>query len=261
MGNPQQRRGIFHNQFGNSFGGGFGGRCWNCGVGFGGWGNRWGWGNGWGYGGWGGGWGYGGWGFGGPWLGFGLWDPFWADPFWGWPTPGYGYSVYPDSGVYNYPDSGYYAPDDNSNPPPPQDNPSGQYDEGNTDGNWTTPNGPSPAIAPNSPNLTVPVLIYLKSGRVLTVRDYWMIDGDLHYILMSGVQRTINLESVDLPRTNTENAKSGVRFIFKSEPSVTAPEPDGESAPPAQPEAQPGNPNTPAPTEQINSPAQPEAHT
>lgn len=117
-----------------------------------------------------------------------------------------------------------------------------------------TPNEPSPSLAPNSANLAVPVLIYLKNGSVLTVRDYWMIDGELHYILMSGVQRMINLDSVDLPRTNTENAKSGVKFIFKSEPSVT---------PPAEPDAEPGSPNQPAPspTQQLNAAPQPEART
>ena len=71
----------------------------------------------------------------------------------------------------------------------------------------------------------------MKNGSVLTVRDYWMIDGELHYILMSGAQRSVDLEQVDLPRTNTENAKSGVKFIFKSEPSVTTPaQPDAERA-------------------------------
>jgi hypothetical protein len=218
----QQLRGGFG--FGNRFGRG----CWNCGFGFG----------------------FGGWGFG--WAGLGFWDPFWFDPWWGpGPAYGYGYYGYPNSNVYGDPNSGYYAPDDNSTPPPEQDN---QYDQENLNGNWVTPNGPSPALAPNSGNLAVPVLIYMKNGSVLTVRDYWMIDGELHYILMSGVQRTVNLELVDLPRTNTENARSGVKFIFKSEPSITAP---------AQPDAEPGSPNgpSPAPTQQINAVPQPEART
>jgi len=225
----QHSRGTF--QFGNRFNR-FGRGCWNCGFGFG--------------------FGFGGWGFGWPWLGFWGWDPFWVDPWWGaGPAYGYGSYGYPNSNVYNNPDEGYSAPDDNSNPPPQQDN---QYDQDNSNGNWVTPNGPSPAIAPNSATLAVPVLIYMKNGSVLTVRDYWMIDGELHYLLMSGVQRTVNLGLVDLPRTNTENAKSGVKFIFKSEPSVTAP---------AQPEAEPGSPNepAPAPTNQINAVPQPEART
>jgi hypothetical protein len=211
------------NRFGNRFNG-FGRGCWNCGFGLG-----------FGFG----GWGYGGWGFGWPWLGFGLWDPFWDGPWGIGPAYGYGYYPYPGSYVYGYPDPGYYAPppDDDSNPPAEEDNQYQQDNSGAIDGNWATPNGPSPSIATNSENLAVPVLIYLKNGSVLTVRDYWMIDGNLHYILMSGAQRTINLELVDLPRTNTENAKSGVRFIFKSEPSVTAPEPEGNTAPPAQPDS------------------------
>jgi len=215
-------------RFGNRFNR-FGGGCWNCGFGFG--------------------FGFGGWGFGWPWLGFWGWDPFWYNPWWGaGPAYGYGYYGYPDSNVYSSPDSGPYAPDDNSNPPPEQENLEAP------DGNWVTPNGPSPAIAPNSANLVVPVLIYMKNGSVLTVRDYWMIDGELHYIVMSGAQRTVNLELVDLPRTNTENAKSGVKFIFKSEPSITAP---------SQPDAEPGSPNepAPAPTNQIHAVPQPEART
>jgi hypothetical protein len=181
-----------------------------------------------------------------------LWNPFWYNPWWGWPAPGYGYYGYPNNSVYGYPDSGYYAPDDNSNPPPQQDNSYDQNDQGTPNGNWVTPNGPSPSLAPNSSNFAVPILIYMKNGSVLTVRDYWMIDGELHYILMSGVQRAVDLEQVDLPRTNTENAKSGVKFIFKSEPSVP---------PPAEPYAPPGSPNAPAPTQQLNAAPQPEART
>jgi hypothetical protein len=171
-------------------------------------------------------------------LGFWGWDPFWADPWWSWS----GYYGYPTNNyyIYNYPSSDNYAPEDNSAAPPPENN---QYedssDQGAPDGNWVTPNGPNPSAAPNSSSLTVPVLIYMKNGSVLTVRDYWMIDGDLHYILMSGVQKTVDLDQVDLARSNSENAKSGVRFIFKSEPS--APPRDEAPAPPAtQPDSAPG---------------------
>jgi hypothetical protein len=222
----QQLRGT--SRFGNRFNrfNRFGRGCWDCGFGFG----------------------FGGWGFGWPWFGFGFWDPFWYDPWWGvGPAYGYGSYGYPNSNVYGYPDSGYYAPDDNSNPPPEQD-----Y-EGSPDGNWVTPNGPSPSSAPNSGTLTVPVLIYLKSGGVYTVRDYWIVDGELHFILMNGVQNSVNLEQVDLPRTNTENAKSGVKFIYKSEPSITAPAPGGNGMPQGASE--------PSPKQQMNAVPQPEART
>lgn len=239
----QQLRGGFDFDGFNRFGRG----CWNCGFGFGGWG-------------WGSGWGLGlGWGWGWPGLGLWGWDPFWVDPWWGWSAPGYGYGVYPSTNnyynYYGYPDSGTSAPYDNSTPPAQQEF---QNDQGNSDnsnssnGNWVTPNGPSPSSAPSSGGLAVPVLIYMKDGSVRSVRDYWMVDGDLHYILMNGVQSFVDLEQVDLPRTNTENAKSGVKFIFKSEPGISAP---------AQPDGEPASPREPSPTQQIDAMPQPEART
>jgi hypothetical protein len=235
----QQLRGF--NRFGHPFNG-FGRGCWNCGFGFGGWG--------WGFG-------WSGWGWGWPWLGFWGWDPFWVDPWWGWAAPGYGYYAYPNNYLYGYPASGSSYRNDNSNPPAQQENQDNQYNPDNSDGNWVTPNGPSPSSAPNSANLTVPVLIYMKSGAVYTVRDYWMVDGELHYILMDGVRNSVDLEQVDLARTNTENAKSGVKFIFKSEPSLAPATPDGNAAPPGPSEPSP----TPAPAQQINAVPQPEART
>lgn len=98
-----------------------------------------------------------------------------------------------------------------------------------------TPNGPSPAIAPNSGGVAVPILIYMKNGAVYSVRDYWMTNDEFYYVLSDGSQHSVALEQVDLSRTNTENAKSGVKFIFKSDPSITVPAPDGSAPPPAQP--------------------------
>jgi hypothetical protein len=233
-GSFQQLRSF--NRFGVPFDrfGRFGRGCWNCGFGFGGWGG-WGWGFGWG------GWGW-------PWAGFWGWSPFWVDPWWGWgfgwSAPASAYSGYPASNVYIYnnsSDSGNYTPSDNSSTPSQPEDSSGSYNQDNSQGNWVTPNGPSPSLAPNESNLTVPVLIYMKSGSILSVRDYWMLDGELHYILMNGVQKSVDLEMVDLPRTNTENAKSGVKFLFKSAPSVPPSAPDASPAPPAEPNAdQPG---------------------
>jgi hypothetical protein len=227
----QLRSGLGFNRFGHPFGGfhgGFGrfGRCWNCGFGFGGFGPGWGWG-GWGLG---FGWGWPGWGWG--------WSPLWIDPWWGWGWPAAGYYGAPvNNYVYNYssPDSGNYAPEDNSAPPSDEN----QYDEndnneGTPSGNWVMPNTPSPATAPYSSGVTVPVLLYMRTGAVITVRDYWMIDNVLHYIQMNGAQKAVDLDQVDLARTNTENAKSGVKFIFKSEPNA---QPRDEN--PAPPQAQP----------------------
>ena len=234
-------------RIGIPFGGGRGG-CWNCGRGFGGWGHGRGYGGGWGYG---SGWGYGvGWGFGAPWLGFGGWDPFFYDPWWAsGPTIGFGNYIYDqNSYLYGNQAPGYYVPDDGSAGPAQPDDIDNQYYQDNRgagDGNWVTPNGPNPSSSQNSANLAVPVLIYLKSGAVYTVRDYWIVDDELHYILMDGVQNFVDLERVDMPRTNSENAKSGVKFIFKSEPSAVP----GASAP------------APSPTQELNAVPQPDART
>ncbi len=110
----------------------------------------------------------------------------------------YGYYAAPDYNLYGNPDQGYYGSNNYSAPPPQQYGQDDQYDQENStpDGNWITPNGPSPSSAPSSAALAVPVLIYMKSGSVLTVRDYWMVDGELHYILVNGAQSLVNLEQV-----------------------------------------------------------------
>ncbi|HTC61567.1 MAG TPA: hypothetical protein VK709_01885, partial [Candidatus Saccharimonadales bacterium] len=167
---------------------------------------------------------------------------------WGGPGLGYGYDGgYPNNYVYPDPGYGYSGPDYNSAPPAQeqqqQDYSNDESYQGNSNGNWITPNEPSSSYSQRSPGVAVPVLIYMKSGRILTVRDYWMVDDELHYVLMSGVQNSVDLEQVDLGRTNTENAKSGVKFIFKSEPSAEPPSPD------------------PAPTQELNAVPQPEATT
>ena len=204
-----------------------------------------------GWGGWGwGGWGFG-WGWGWPGLGYWGWSP-WYDPWWDWGWGGSGYYGYPTNNyyIYNYDGSGGYQPQDNYAPPPQQNDDQSEDDyQGTTNGNWITPNGPSPSSEAGAPSLAVPVLIYMKNGSVLTVRDYWMIDGELHYVLMNGTQKSVDLEQVDLARSNAENAKSGVKFIFKSEPN--APTLNETPAPPA---AQPDS-SAPAPG------AQPEART
>jgi hypothetical protein len=225
---------------------GFGRGCWNCGFGFGGWRGGWGWRNNWG-------WGFGGgWGFGWPWLGFWGWDPFIYDPWWGWPAPGYGYyGWYNNNYVYGSPTAGNMAPEDDSTPPLSQDT------QDDSSGNWVTPNSSSPSSSTDSAILTVPFLIYLKSGEIHTVRDYWMVDGKFCYLRMDGAERSVNLEEVDLPRTNTENAKSGVKFIFKSAPGAAPTAPDENVAPPASVEPSP----SPKTQHQNDQPPQPEART
>lgn len=252
---------------GNSFGGfgirnRFHGGCWDCGFGFGGFG-----GFGLGFG-WWPGWNWG-WGWGSPWLGWG-WSPFWYDPWWwGWGGPGWGYSsgYAPPIYIYNYPYS--Y---DNSAPPPPADgnydNNNGGYSNDGGSGSYSTPD-PKAAPAEQSPNvngnslslkLSVPVLIYMTDGSVYSARDYWITNDEFNLVLMDGEEKSFSLDQVDLPRTNDENAKSGVKFILKSDPTIPPP---GENFAPGQPSLRPGGsaPGAPTPSQQPRANAQPDART
>jgi hypothetical protein len=105
--------------------------------------------------------------------------------------------------------------------------------------------------------LSVPVLIYMKDGSVYSARDYWITEEEFNLVLMDGEQKSFSLDQVDLPRTNEENAKSGVKFILKSDPTVPPP---GENFAPSQPSLRPNSPGqtprTPAPSQQ-----QPDART
>ena len=95
--------------------------------------------------------------------------------------------------------------------------------------------------------VTFVVITSLRPTRIASGRK---ITGGTDEELLRTDLKNVDLEQVDLPRSNTENAKSGVKFIFKSEPSVTTPEPDGSAPPPAQPDSS-----------QPNAVPQPEART
>jgi hypothetical protein len=220
----------FGNRFGR-FNGGFRGGCWNCGFGFG-------------FGFWPG------WGFGWSGLGFGF--DGWCDPFywnslsWGCPGYGYGYGL----GYYGY-QGGYpygYAPNyDNgysySSPP----------DAGQQGDDSDTDQGPGPdsssglGSAPlamdngsqtGGVQVTVPVILFLKDGSAYSVRDYWVSGGQLHYVMLNGSESAFDVDRLDLQRTVDENAKSGVQFVLKPNPSSFVPAP-GHAPPANSPESAP----------------------
>jgi hypothetical protein len=171
--------------------------CWNCGFhhGFGWWG--WGW----------------GWGWWNPWWWWGPswgWSWGWNDPRWGsssnWSNPGYsnnGYNAYNNSSAY---DSGYSANTSNDNY---------QYQttpqtEGTANTNAVTGN-----VAASTPT----VLIYQKDGTMYAASDYWIAGGKLHYLVNYGGESTVEMDQVDWQRTVDENAKRGVQFTLKPNPS------------------------------------------
>jgi len=175
------------------------GGCWNCGFG-GGFAFVW----------------WPGWGFGGPWLGYSSWDPFyWNNMSWGW--PGYDYYGYParypngydynnNYGYSNDGGSSYSAPDYNSVTADPSSPPEASSEQDSTQtGNVAISDGP--------------VTLYMKDGSVYSARDYWFSGDQFHYVLIDGQEGVVDAEKLDMQRTNEENAKSGVRFVVKSDPN------------------------------------------
>jgi hypothetical protein len=196
-----------------------------------------------------------GFGFGGFGLGFGLgWNPCW-NAAWAWDDPFcfnafappgyYGYSYPPyDPNAYPYPPQAI-GPDSNNGPY----SGSGPYDQGNAPAD----SGPSGASAPLNPNWDTTVnagktnkpgsvIIYLKDGTSISPGDYWITETELHYTL-GGAENRVDIDRVDLRRSNDENAKNGVRFWLKSEPEK-APTPPDET-PAAAPASEPSDNATP----------------
>lgn len=150
---------------------------------------------------------------------------------------GYGY----DNGYGN----GYY-------PPPNYDvtSPNGA-DEGASEEPAPGPylNPPAENSSPDNSGAESPItapetVIYLKDGTSFAVKDYWVADGQLHYVTSYGGENSVNLNLFDLQRTTDENAKHGIAITLR--PAPESQPPASQSSPPQpQPPAQPA-PN-PAP--------------
>src|SRR5215471_5489917 len=65
--------------------------------------------------------------------------------------------------------------------------------------------------------------LFLKDGTILTVIDYWVVDGQLHFKMMEAigqkpVEHSIPFEDLDLQRTVDANSVRGFQFILRNEP-------------------------------------------
>jgi hypothetical protein len=184
----------FNNRFHNGFHHGFG--CWNCGF-------RWGWGWGWRW----------------------WWNPWWWGPGWSWWWPSWGWSWGWNDSSGNWSNSG--STDNSRN----AYNNSSNYDLGDST-NVANANSQYPTTSdeegtPNANALSAnvaasrpTVLIYQKDGTIYAASDYWISGGKLHYVVNYGGEGEIELDQVDLQRTVDENAKFGVQFVLKPNPSI-----------------------------------------
>jgi len=240
--------GFHGNGFHNGFNRGFG--CWNCGFRFG-------------------------FGFGFGW-GFGFYNPFWWGPYWG-----FGYPYYPYYGLYGYPyygypgySIGYSDPNYSSSNQNIDQNSNGDYSfsannnlgvaaPGTTDNSSiNNDNGALDLPLENSENTnpvtgnvaasTPTALIYLKDGTTYAASDYWLQGGQLHYTVNYGGESTLNMDEVDLQRTVDENARRGIRFSLKPNPSSVNSAPRQQNQNDAAPVTSPA----PAPAPQMQTSSQ-----
>ncbi len=78
---------------------------------------------------------------------------------------------------------------------------------------------PAPETSPERiENEKALVMLYMKTGTVYAVKDYWIADGKLHYRPSYGGENTIEMDDLDLQQTVGVNAKSGVNFTLRPQP-------------------------------------------
>jgi hypothetical protein len=75
---------------------------------------------------------------------------------------------------------------------------------------------------------------------VLTVTDYWVVGGELHYKTLEeggtkSVEREIGFDELDLQRTIDIASARGFRFVLRNEPLERYLENAPEAAPPVSP--------------------------
>jgi hypothetical protein len=174
-------------------------------------------------------------------LGFyggGFCDPFWGlDPAFGCGGIGggfgfgfgYGYGGYWAPGYYDnsYGVGGSSGPMDYQNDA--SSNSFGTYSPApNQAPDQSTDQSAPPAGAPASETD-----LYFKDGTSLEVLSYWLDAGKLHYITNYNGEMTIDLSQVDLQRTVDENARHGVDFTLRPNPSAPAQTPAAPNQQPA----------------------------
>ena len=172
--------------------------------------------------------------------GFGC-DPFFAPSFgcsglypglyggFGYLGFGGGYGGYAggfgDSGYgYGY-DGGYYAP-------PSFDVAAPNVDEGASQepapSEWQNPPAENSSPDNSGAENAAPApdtVIFLKDGTSFAVKDYWVADGELHYVTSYGGENAVDLGAFDLQRTTDENAKQGIAITLRPAPESQPPAP------------------------------------
>jgi hypothetical protein len=135
---------------------------------------------------------------------------------------GYG-GGFGDAG-YGY-DGGYYAPPSFDVAPPNVDQ--GESQEP-APSEWQNPpaenfSPDNSGVANSAPAPASETVIWLKDGTSFAVKDYWVADGQLHYVTSYGGENAVDLGAFDLQRTTDENASRGTSITLRPAPESPSP--------------------------------------
>jgi len=111
---------------------------------------------------------------------------------------------------------GYDAPEEDA---PSQETMPFSYRSGPRTDSDSEDDAESRAVEKRREVLKPTVTIYLKDGSSYGVTDYWLADGNLHYVTTYGGENSISVERLDLQKTVDENAGRGVNFTLYNEPA------------------------------------------
>lgn len=80
--------------------------------------------------------------------------------------------------------------------------------------------GPSEAYGMERPDLPE---LCLKDGSILNVTDYWVVDNQLHFMMVEEegakpTEEVIPFDALDLQKTIDMNTRRGFRFMLRNEP-------------------------------------------
>lgn len=85
--------------------------------------------------------------------------------------------------------------------------------------------------------------LLLKDGTILNVTDYWVVNGDLHFMMIEDgikpVEQVIPFDELDLQKTIDVNTQRGFRFMLRNEPFERYARDHPEGPPPPLPPQQP----------------------
>jgi len=147
--------------------------------------------------------------FDGPFFFGGAFNSFWwppCGPFWG---PGCSFSPFYGYGGYGY--GSDFGNDWNT------------YGSGGLGARGTAPGYDNPPPFLYGQGARDLVELFLKDGTVFDVRDYWLVDGQIHFTTLDDrgtklVEQVRDFDDLNLQTTIDVNTERGFRFTLRNEP-------------------------------------------